>query len=417
MTGRTYPLGLFEGYGIEIEYMIVDRETLDVRPIIDRVLEEVGGPGECEVAFDRLAWSNELVLHVIEVKTNGTAPELDFLAGAFHSDVVRINAILANHGAMLMPTAMHPWMDPETETRLWPHEYGEAYDAFDRIFDCRGHGWSNLQSVHINFPFRNDEEFGRLHAAIRMVLPILPALAASSPLVGGEPSGLVDTRLDYYRRNCRKVPSVTGHVIPEQVFAIAEYEGGLLERLYRDIAPLDPEGVLRHEWLNARGAIARFDRGAIEIRLLDVQECPRADMAVVTAVVSVVRALARGEISPPVRQRSWSEQSLEEILLDAIRYGPDAVIGTPAYLRDMGMDLPPDGQGVRARDLWKHLVARHVTGGDARDVLDGILAEGCLAERILRAVAAGKPGRAGIATVYRTLAACLASNLTFDACP
>jgi hypothetical protein len=32
--------------------------------------------------------------------------------------------------------------------------------------------------------------------------------------------------------------------------------------------------VLRHEWVNARGAIARFDRSAIEIRVLDVAECP-----------------------------------------------------------------------------------------------------------------------------------------------
>ena len=35
----------------------------------------------------------------------------------------------------------------------------------------------------LNLPFSSDEEFGRLHAAIRLLLPLLPALAASSPLV------------------------------------------------------------------------------------------------------------------------------------------------------------------------------------------------------------------------------------------
>ena len=50
--------------------------------------------------------------------------------------------------------------------------------------------------------------------------------------------------------------------------------------MYDDIAPLDPDAVLQHEWLNARGAIARFDRNTIELRVLDVQECPRADLAI-----------------------------------------------------------------------------------------------------------------------------------------
>ena len=108
-----------------------------------------------------------------------------------------------------MPTAMHPWMDPHAEARLWPHEYNAVYAAFNRIFDCRGHGWSNLQSTHINLPFRGDEEFGRLHAAIRLVLPIIPGVAASSPAADGRLSGLLDSRLDAYRSNARRIPSIS----------------------------------------------------------------------------------------------------------------------------------------------------------------------------------------------------------------
>ena len=69
---------------------------------------------------EKIAWSNELVLHVIELKTNGPAPSLDPLPELFQSDVRRINSILRSRDARLMPTAMHPWMDPATETRLWP---------------------------------------------------------------------------------------------------------------------------------------------------------------------------------------------------------------------------------------------------------------------------------------------------------
>jgi len=58
--------------------------------------------------------------------------------------------------------------------------------------------------------------------------------------------------------------------LPEPIFTRREYEGVLLEGIYEDLAASDPEGVLRHEWVNSRGAIARFDRGALEVRLLDV---------------------------------------------------------------------------------------------------------------------------------------------------
>ena len=45
---------------------------------------------------------------------------------------------------------------------------------------------TNIQAVHLTLPFRGASEFGRLMAACRVVLPLLPALAASSPFVEGE---------------------------------------------------------------------------------------------------------------------------------------------------------------------------------------------------------------------------------------
>ena len=36
------PLHLFAGYGVELEYAIVDRDDLRVRPICDLLLAEIG---------------------------------------------------------------------------------------------------------------------------------------------------------------------------------------------------------------------------------------------------------------------------------------------------------------------------------------------------------------------------------------
>jgi len=51
------PLHLFEAFGVEIEYMIVDARTLDVRPITDRVFEAVAGQIVSDVEVGEITWS------------------------------------------------------------------------------------------------------------------------------------------------------------------------------------------------------------------------------------------------------------------------------------------------------------------------------------------------------------------------
>ena len=330
---------LFERFGVELEYMIVDAERLDVLPVTDRLLHAVAGDYLSEVERGRIAWSNELALHVVELKTNGPATCLEGLADEFQSHVRQINRLLQPLGGRLMPTAMHPWMDPHREMRLWPHAHSPVYEAFDRIFDCRGHGWANLQSVHLNLPFRDDGEFARLHAAIRLLLPIMPALAASSPIMDGRPTGRLDNRLEVYRNNAHRLPAVSGWVVPEPVFSREAYQREILQPLYRDVAPLDPDGTLQHEWLNARGAIARFDRNTIEIRVLDVQECPQADLAICRMITDVLQALCQERWLPLHRQQAFATEPLHAILLQTIRGAERAVVGDPAYAAAFGLSL------------------------------------------------------------------------------
>lgn len=64
---------LFEVVGIELEYMIVDTSTLDVKPLTDKLLFDIAGEYLTEVSCGRVSYSNELALHVVELKT--TDPE------------------------------------------------------------------------------------------------------------------------------------------------------------------------------------------------------------------------------------------------------------------------------------------------------------------------------------------------------
>ncbi len=402
---RPGPLHLFEAVGIELEYMLVDAATLDVRPIADRLLERVAGETTLAVERGPIAWSNELALHVIELKTNGPTRSLSNAAAEFQASLRDMQAELAPLGARLLPTGMHPWMDPVRELVLWPHEQDDIYRAFHRIFDCTGHGWANLQSMHINLPFADDEEFARLHAAIRLILPLLPALAASSPFAEGRATGLADTRLHHYRGNAARVPSVSGHVIPERVFSRHAYER-LLHGIYADLAPLDPEGVLVGEWVNARGAIARFERDAIEIRVLDTQECPQADLSIATLVVAAVRLLTERAANDP-SLFDWDELRLEPMFDATLRQAERARIDDAQYLALFGARGP-----LSAGELWTELANQALTSEErayAVPWLAHYARQGSLASRIT-AHAGSQPSRASLHSVYAQLAGCLTTG-------
>ena len=411
-TSETPSLHLFDAFGVELEYMLVRRDNLAVLPRTDDLLAAVAGEVVSDLDMGELSWSNELVLHVVELKTTAPAPRLEVLADLFQHDVRRINELLEPLGGRLMPTAMHPWMDPLLETRLWPHDYSPVYQAYDRIFGCRGHGWSNLQSAHLNLPFTGDAEFGRLHAGIRLLLPLLPALAASSPIVEGRGTGLLDNRMEFYRLNSRRIPEVCAEVIPEPAFSEGEYQRQILQPLYRAIEPFDPEGVLRFEFLNSRGAIARFDRGSIEIRVIDVQECPQADLAVVAASVGVLQALAAERWSSLADQQAMPAEPLAKLLRRVIRDADAAPIDDPAYLGLFGLDAAT----ATAGELWQHLHAELLRGVSTPPpwarTLERMIEHGPLARRLLR-VLGNEPEHRRLMEVYGQLCDCLEGGELF----
>ena len=81
------PLGLFEGFGIELEYMLVNADTLSVVPRADDLLAAAAGEVTTEYERGDYAWNNELARHVIEFKTNGPRARLDGLADGFAGEI------------------------------------------------------------------------------------------------------------------------------------------------------------------------------------------------------------------------------------------------------------------------------------------------------------------------------------------
>ncbi|HRI79365.1 MAG TPA: glutamate-cysteine ligase family protein [Cyclobacteriaceae bacterium] len=404
---------IFQAYGVELEYMIVDCETLNIRPIADELLKHELGHLGSDFENDIITWSNELVMHVIELKS--TKPESNFslLQNGFADNVARVNGVLKKWNAVLMPTAAHPWMNPLTETKLWPHDSNEVYDVYNRIFDCKGHGWSNLQSTHLNLPFYDDEEFARLHAAVRMILPLLPALCASSPILDGKVTGYKDTRLNFYKTNQAKIPSITGKVVPEAVFSKRQYLNTIYEKIKNDIAPFDPDNILNPIWVNSRGAIPRFDRGSIEIRVMDVQECPAADLAIQILVIETIKAIVNESFCNIEEQMRLKTEILAGVLDETALHGQSAEILSSEVPGAFGFSAP-----CNAQQLWQHILNQLLEKEDTplrnwEPEIATILREGTLSDRIVRSMNRDF-SQPSIINTYQKLIDCLAQNKMFQ---
>ncbi len=398
------PYGLFEVTGIELEYMVVDRETLKVSATVDELFKDTVGKVVSDVERGDVEWSNELTAHVVEMKTAKPTANIASYEMKFAAEVRAMNEALAKRGRMLLPGAAHPFMDPLKESVLWQHEHNEVYALYNTIFDCRGHGWSNLQSTHLNLPFANDDEFAKLHTAIRMLLPIIPGLSASSPILDGKVTGMMDTRMHHYLTHQQRLPQLMGSLIPEAVFSQEDYYRVIFEPIARALAPFDKDQVMDHHFANSRGAIARFDRGAIEIRVVDIQECPSADLAIAEMIVATLKALVAGRWVSNYLQRAWHESDLLAIFKDVIVDAGDAVIANKDFLLMFGLMR----ESATGTELWKHLYrqVREDLSDGARIRIGHILDHGCLAKRIL-ARTGPSPDHARIVDVYRELGQCL----------
>lgn len=174
-----------------------------------------------------------------------------------------------------------------------------------------------------------------------------------------------------------------------------------------DIAPYDPEHLLNHFFLNSRGAIARFDRGAVEIRLVDIQECPDADIAIAEWEVAILKGLAEGEFANDSQIRALDTDALAKILLSTTHSAEKTIISDRDYLKIWGVEASEITAGEliqKITDRVKNKISSH-----SQALLTSMFKRGTLASALVKAVGAD-PDRDDFVYEYGKLAKCLAEN-------
>ena len=276
--------------GPEHEFSLVNAE-LKALPIVDKVIKDFHGRIVNFVEQPHFTFGKELQLHVMEIKPNMPFRSPENFEETMQEAVLTLTDFLeSKYEAHLLGTGMHPLLKLE-ETRVWPHRHRKIYQAYSKVFNLNQHGWLNIQSFQLNLPYSTEENGILLHNLLASVCAYLPVICASSPIYEGKLGQNIDNRLYFYMLNQKEVPSITGDVIPEYTSSFKQYRKEIIERYSLDLADAGvEESLLYKDWVNSRGVIFRFDRKAVEIRVMDEQECVKSDVA----LSCFIRAMLRG---------------------------------------------------------------------------------------------------------------------------
>jgi gamma-glutamyl:cysteine ligase YbdK (ATP-grasp superfamily) len=279
--------------GPEHEFSVVNDE-MRALPIVDKVIKDFHGRIVNFVQQPSFTFGKELQMHVLEIKPNNPFKMPVEFEEKMHGAVLVLESFLqSRYRAHLLGTGMHPLLRLD-ETGIWPHRHKQIYDEYSKIFNLRRHGWLNIQSFHLNLPYSDQRSGILLHNLLANICPYLAAIAASSPVYENRLREKIDNRLYFYVQNQKEVPSVTGDVIPEYVSSFSQYRREIICKYSEDLAAAGANRlILNKEWVNSRGVIFRFDRKAIEIRVMDEQECIKSDVALSTFIRALLRGLMK----------------------------------------------------------------------------------------------------------------------------
>lgn len=312
-----------EVLGPEHEYSIVNNE-LKAMPIVDKIMKDFHGRIVNFIRQPSFTFGKELQMHVMEIRPNKPFQSPIAFEENMQEAVVTLTDFLQHkYDAYLLGMGMHPLLRLE-ETGIWPHRHRQIYDAYSKIFNLKQHGWLNIQSFQLNLPYADEQNGVLLHNLLANMCAYLPALAAASPIYEGEFGKNVDNRLRFYMGNQHEVPSVAGDVIPEYVNSFKQYENKVIGKYSSDLKAVGADRFLiGAEWVNSRGVIFRFDRRAVEVRVMDEQECVKSDVALSCFIRAALRGLMKDK--PQLLPHRLLVKDFNSI----IRYGLNARIQHP----------------------------------------------------------------------------------------
>ncbi len=377
---------LLSGFQLELNLALVGKDSLNAFSQVDELLTLRCGERLRRVQIGEAEWSLGGPRHRLAVRSRNGFDSLGHAQNVLSSELKIAAELAMQLDGRLAGQGMHPWMRAD-EAEYWPHVDIGRSQALESIFGSERHGFANQQMLGLALPFQDDAGFEALWAALRIVLPLLPAIAASSPFADGACGPVRNCRLAARRDYFDTDLDFASSLVPKHYSCREAVRAELGAPLEEALEKRGLLGTLQAGDVCGDGILADFRSGLVHIGVLDMQESLQANLAICSLVVAMVRIMIWQVDVPLAGQRQWPSARLNEVLEPMLCEAEDGVIRDLDYLQLFKF---PEHGACRAGELLQFLIEEKLAEDSAivanTAVLEQIVSRGSLATRCLRAL-------------------------------
>lgn len=295
--------------GVELEFQILDQESLDLVPMAPVLLAAAPSALKEKIA-------PEFLRSILEVQT-GVCGSVDEVAEDLKSSIPLLEQTAASHGCLLYSASLHPFAEPDRQLL----SEGERYHRIMEELQYVGRQFIS-QGLHVHIGMEERESAIHTCDVLQGYLPLFLGLSCSSPYFRGEDTGLCSYRTKLFE--ALPLAGTAGFI-------------GSWQAYLDEIHLLRRAGVIREIkdlWWDVRPSPGF---GTVEIRICDLP----ARFVEILGLSSLLQALAAAIVEGLVRPKRISPQLLRCNKWQAARHGLEGRFNDPLGL------LPTPNQTVR----------------------------------------------------------------------
>jgi carboxylate-amine ligase len=286
--------------GVELEFQVVDQETLDLVPMAEILLAEMD-----KRFVGRTA--REFRKSILEVLT-GVCRDVDEVADDLRHTINAVEKLARGEGCLLLASSLHPFANPNDQELADSERYHRIMEELQLV----GRQFIT-QGLHVHVGMDDKEQAIRVCDTMQAYQPLLLALSASSPFFKGEDTGFSSYRTKLFES--LPLAGIAGFIGSWRAY---EEEINLLKasEVIKEIRDL---------WWDVRPSPGF---GTVEIRGCDLPGCLSEILAMVALIQVLAAELSEGN-SP---HRQVSPQLLRCNKWQAARHGLEGRFTDPLGL-------------------------------------------------------------------------------------
>ncbi len=275
--------------GVELEFQLVDRDTLNLVPKVKPILDNLVPDGS-----DRI--SPEFLQSIIEIQTGVCDCVYDVSADLSRS-IQLVEDVADSQNCILYSASLHPFAEPAEQKLSDGARYKRIMDELQYV----GRQFIS-QGLHVHVGVSDPDTAVRVCDTIQCYLPVLLALSSSSPYFRGE-----DTGFHSYRSKLFESLPLAG------IFGFMGSWQGYVD----EVAFLRERQVIQQVndlWWDVRPSIGF---GTVEVRICDLP----SRFSEILGLTAVIQALVALIVETKPTHKPVSLQLLRSNKWQAVRHG------------------------------------------------------------------------------------------------